>query len=158
METLLHDVAAQLLNHGYKLVTAESCTGGGVAYHLTELAGSSAWFERGFITYSNAAKIQALGVAPTLLDRYGAVSEPTARAMAEGALRHSAAQISLAITGIAGPGGGTAAKPVGTICFGWAGTHFATQTDSQLLRGDRHAIRQQAISFALARLLTLLTP
>jgi nicotinamide-nucleotide amidase len=107
------------------LTTAESCTAGGVAYAVTQIAGSSAWFDRGFVTYTNAAKTALLGVPERLLDAHGAVSEPVARAMAGGALVASGAQVAVAITGIAGPGGGSPAKPVGTVCFAWAKTHGA---------------------------------
>jgi nicotinamide-nucleotide amidase len=140
------------------LATAESCTGGWVAQCLTSLAGASAWFERGFVVYSNAAKTQMLGVAETTLAQYGAVSEPVASAMAQGAITHSPAQWSLAITGIAGPGGGTADKPVGTVCFAW-GHRADGSKNIQLtsrtchLDGDRRHIRQQAVILALEGLL-----
>ncbi len=107
-----------LLEAGYRIVTAESCTGGLVAAAITAVAGSSDWFERGFVTYSNEAKCELLGVPRVLIDEHGAVSEPVARVMAEGALAHTPADCALSVTGIAGPGGGTPAKPVGTVCFG----------------------------------------
>lgn len=156
MESLIKELATQLTARAFKLATAESCTGGGVAWHVTELAGSSDWFDRGFVTYSNLAKIEMLGVSQTLLDSYGAVSVEVVRAMAEGALSRSQAQVSLAITGIAGPGGGTPAKPVGTVWFGWAGINFETQANKQLFQGNRTQIRQQSIQYALENLLRLL--
>ena len=117
----LVDLLAQaLLQRGWSLVTAESCTGGLISAACTELAGSSQWFERGFVTYSNDAKHESLGVDAALIARVGAVSEPVAQAMALGALRHAKAQVSLAVTGVAGPTGGSASRPVGTVCFAWA--------------------------------------
>ncbi|HVR50967.1 MAG TPA: CinA family protein [Pseudorhodoferax sp.] len=137
------------------LATAESCTGGLIAGACTELAGSSDWFERGFVSYSNAAKTELLGVDAALIAQHGAVSEPVARAMAEGAVRHAHAQLAVAVTGVAGPGGGSAAKPVGTVWFGWAlpsGTH----SELQCFGGDRAAVRAATVQHALARLLGLL--
>ena len=122
---IISDVAAQLGQalkaRGFMLAMAESCTGGLVAESITSIAGSSAWFDRGFVTYSNAAKIDMLGVSGKTLEAFGAVSEQTAAEMAAGALRNSTSQIAGSITGIAGPGGGSEEKPVGTVCFGWAG-------------------------------------
>jgi nicotinamide-nucleotide amidase len=143
------------------LVTAESCTAGGVAYAVTLAPGSSEWFERGFITYSNEAKMQVLGVAPAYLRDFGAVSEPVARAMALGALSHSSAQVAVAVTGVAGPGGGTEAKPVGMVCFAWAIRRDAQQapwvkTATQRFDGDRAAVRSAAIVAALETLSGLL--
>lgn len=155
LSRLAREAGTRLLENHLLLATAESCTGGMVAAAITAIAGSSAWFDRGFVTYSNAAKTAMIGVAPALLDRYGAVSEPVAAAMAECALRHSVAQVTLSITGIAGPGGGTAAKPVGTVCFGW---HRDGQT-VQVTRhfdGDREAVREQAAVHALEGLLAML--
>ncbi|HUK03951.1 MAG TPA: CinA family protein [Burkholderiales bacterium] len=130
------------------LATAESCTGGWVAQALTSVAGSSDWFERGYVTYSNAAKREALGVPKRTLLRYGAVSEQTARAMALGALRRSGAPMSLAITGIAGPGGGLPGKPVGTVCFAWAqGRRIRSET--RRFRGGRSRVRRQSVIHAL---------
>ncbi|WP_206041734.1 CinA family protein [Acidovorax sp. SRB_24] len=133
------------------LATAESCTGGLVAAACTEIAGSSQWFERGFVSYSNAAKTELLGVPAALIEAHGAVSEPVARAMAEGALAHARAQASVAVTGIAGPTGGSADKPVGTVWFAWC---VAGQTRSERVRfaGDRAAVRQATLRHALARL------
>ena len=130
------------------LVTAESCTGGWVAQAVTSIAGSSDWFERGYVTYSNAAKRQDLGVPRTTLVRYGAVSEQTARAMAKGALAKGRGTIALAITGIAGPGGGSAGKPVGTVCFAWAqGRRIRGET--KRFRGGRTSVRRQSVIHAL---------
>ena len=144
-------VADSLLRRQWMLATAESCTGGMVAAACTDLAGSSAWFERGFVTYSNAAKTQMLGVDALLITSHGAVSEPVARAMAQGALRRSAAQVALAITGVAGPGGGSVAKPVGTVWFGFAGP-WGVHSELQHFGGDRAAVRQAAALHALLRL------
>ena len=130
------------------LVTAESCTGGWVAQAVTSVAGSSEWFERGYVTYSNAAKREALGVAKRTLLRHGAVSEPTARAMARGALEKSPGTIALAITGIAGPGGGSAGKPVGTVCFAWAQGR-GIRSETKRFRGGRGRVRRQSVIHAL---------
>ncbi|WP_284426295.1 CinA family protein [Acidovorax sp. SUPP1855] len=137
------------------LATAESCTGGLIAGACTDLAGSSRWFERGFVTYSNAAKTDLLGVPTALIAAHGAVSEPVARAMAEGAVARSLAQVSVAVTGVAGPGGGSADKPVGTVWFGWS---VEGQTHSEVMRfaGDRAAVRAATVRHALARLADLL--
>ncbi|MFT3718337.1 MAG: CinA family protein [Pseudorhodoferax sp.] len=137
------------------LATAESCTGGLIAGACTDLAGSSDWFERGFVSYSNAAKTELLGVDAALIARHGAVSEPVARAMAEGAVRHAHAQLAVAVTGVAGPGGGSPDKPVGTVWFGWClpgGTH----AEARRFDGDRAAVRAATVRHALARLLELL--
>lgn len=135
------------------LACAESCTGGGIGYALTQVAGSSAWFERGFITYSNEAKIELLGVPARLIERHGAVSEPVASAMALGALARSRAQVAVAVTGIAGPGGGSRAKPVGTVWFAWAlarpGGELTSISARHLFDGDRAAVRTQSIIVAL---------
>ncbi|HEX4928195.1 MAG TPA: nicotinamide-nucleotide amidohydrolase family protein [Burkholderiales bacterium] len=131
------------------LVTAESCTGGWAAQAVTAIAGSSAWFERGFVTYSNAAKEELLGVKKRTLARHGAVSEPTAREMALGALSRSRGTIALAITGVAGPGGGSRAKPVGTVCFGWAIRGRSAWSETRRFRGDRRAVRRQSVEHAL---------
>jgi nicotinamide-nucleotide amidase len=132
------------------LVTAESCTGGWAAEAVTAIAGSSAWFERGFVTYSNAAKEEMLGVRAQTLAHEGAVSEETAREMALGALAHSRATLALAITGIAGPAGGTPAKPVGTVCFAWASRSGALRSETRHFSGDREAVRRQSVERALA--------
>jgi len=132
-----------------KLATAESCTGGLIAAALTHFAGSSDVFERGFVTYSNEAKTELLGVPAPLIERYGAVSEAVARAMAEGVLVFSHADISVSVTGVAGPGGGSTEKPVGLVCFGRAVRNGATACYRQDFKGDRAAIRAQAVRFAL---------
>jgi nicotinamide-nucleotide amidase len=149
-------LAARLLARGWLLATAESCTGGLIAAACPELAGSSAWFERGWVTYSNAAKTELLGVPAALIERHGAVSQPVARAMAEGALARSKAQCSVSVTGIAGPSGGSAAKPVGTVCFGWCVPGQAL-TQQRHFAGDRAAVRAQTLAYALTELLRLVT-
>lgn len=152
---LVARLADVLRERGWMMATAESCTGGLIAGACTELAGSSDWFERGFVSYSNAAKTELLGVDAELIAQHGAVSEPVARAMAQGAVDHAHAQLAVAVTGVAGPGGGSADKPVGTVWFGWSvpgGVH------SELRRfdGDRAAVRAATVHHALARLLALL--
>jgi len=154
-EALVQKLATELLARGWMLATAESCTGGLIAGACTDLAGSSAWLERGFVTYSNAAKTQMLGVDPALIAQHGAVSEPVARAMAQGALQHSQAQVALAVTGVAGPGGGSADKPVGTVWFGWA-VAGGVLSEVQHFAGDRAAVRQATLRHSLRRLLDLL--
>ena len=153
-------LAQLLLARGWKLALAESCTGGLVCATLTELSGSSEWFERGYITYSNQAKTECLGVPADLIASHGAVSEPVARAMAQGAQRNAGANVGISITGIAGPTGGTAEKPVGTVCFGWTIANAAgeniTACQTKVFSGDRSAIRQQATEYALAGLVQLL--
>lgn len=144
LETLAAELGAKLKANGLALALAESCTGGMVAEAITRVAGSSAWFDRAFITYSNAAKIEMLGVSALTLNQFGAVSEQAALEMAVGALKHSQAQIAGSITGIAGPDGGSAEKPVGTVCFAWAGNHFSAQVTTKHFEGDRQSIRQQA--------------
>jgi nicotinamide-nucleotide amidase len=134
-------------------VTAESCTGGMVAAAITDVAGSSAWFERGFVTYSNEAKMALLEVPQAILDEHGAVSEATARAMAEGALARSRGHLAVAITGIAGPGGGTPQKPVGTVCFAWAGRGLPTTAITRLYPGNRAEVRRASVVAALEGLL-----
>jgi len=148
-------ISSALLARGQMLATAESCTGGMIAAACTDLAGSSQWFERGFVSYSNAAKTELLGVPASLIDTHGAVSEPVARAMAEGAVRHSGAQVSVAVTGIAGPTGGSADKPVGTVWFGWQ-VDGATHSALRRFSGDRAAVRRATLQHALARLAQLL--
>jgi nicotinamide-nucleotide amidase len=148
-------LATALLAKNWQLAVAESCTGGMIAAACTDLAGSSQWFERGFVTYSNAAKTEILGVPEALLAQHGAVSEPVAAAMAQGALLRSRAQIAASVTGIAGPSGATAGKPVGMVCFGFA-TAAGVSTTTMQFAGDRAAVRQQAVAFALAGLLKAL--
>ena len=176
---LVQALAAQLLARGWMLATAESCTGGLIAAACTDLAGSSSWFERGFVTYSNAAKAQMLGIDAALIAQHGAVSETVARAMAQGALQHAHAQVALAVTGVAGPGGGSADKPVGTVWFAWALPQGASAPDagadlaggasvpaqatalhSEIMHfmGDRAAVRQATLQHSLRRLLELLPP
>jgi nicotinamide-nucleotide amidase len=156
MEALAAQVGAALKDHGIMLCTAESCTGGGVACAVTDIAGSSAWFDRGFVTYSNQAKQDMLGVSTGTLARFGAVSEATVREMVAGALQHSQAQLALAISGIAGPGGGTPDKPVGTVWFAWGFKDGVTLAQHHLLPGSRAEIRQQAVRIALQGVLALL--
>jgi nicotinamide-nucleotide amidase len=153
--TLTAQVAEQLLSKKLLLATAESCTGGLIAAACTDLAGSSVWFERGFVSYSNAAKTELLGVPADLIEAHGAVSEPVARAMVEGALRHSRAQVAVAVTGVAGPGGGSPDKPVGTVWFGWA-TPDGVVTDKRCFDGDRQHVREATVQHALLRLKQLL--
>lgn len=156
VEALAGKVGVALKARGLMLVTAESCTGGWVAQEVTAIAGSSAWFERGFVTYANAAKVEMLGVALDTLTSFGAVSLETAREMAVGALEHSRADVSLAITGIAGPGGGSPDKPVGTVCFAWCRRESAPLAVKEVFEGDRAAVRRQAVARALSGLLGLL--
>jgi len=152
---LVTELAARLTADALRLATTESCTGGLIAAACTDLAGSSAWFERGWVTYSNASKTEQLGVDAGLIARHGAVSEEVARAMAQGALRHARAQLALAVTGIAGPDGGSEAKPVGTVWFAWALPDGVT-SEMQRFSGDRAAVRGAAVQYSLARLLALL--
>jgi nicotinamide-nucleotide amidase len=149
---------AQLLAaNGWMLATAESCTGGMIAAACTDLAGSSSWFERGFVTYSNEAKTELLGVDPALIAAHGSVSEVVARAMAFGAIRHSHAQVSAAVTGVAGPTGGSATKPVGTVWFGFQVDGRLT-SETRCFPGDRAAVREATVRHALNRLLELIAP
>jgi nicotinamide-nucleotide amidase len=153
LETLAAELGAALLVRGEWLAAAESCTGGWLAQSVTAIAGSSAWFDRGFVTYSNDAKMDMLGVQPTTLERHGAVSEATARAMAQGALAHSRANWTVAITGIAGPSGGSPEKPVGTVCFAWASKDGGCEAQTCHFAGDRAAVREQSVRHALQGLL-----
>ncbi len=153
--TLAHELGTALKNKGWNLALAESCTGGWAAQSVTAIAGSSAWFDRGFVTYSNLAKQQMLGVGADTLEQYGAVSEQTAEEMALGAIAHSSADISAAITGIAGPEGGSTEKPVGTVCFGWSCKNGQILTQTEVFSGDREAVRRQAVKTALTGLLQL---
>lgn len=159
IENLVKNLAEQLLQRRQMLATAESCTGGLIAGACTELAGSSAWFERGFVTYSNASKTELLGVDAALIEAHGAVSEPVARAMALGALARSAAHVSVAVTGVAGPSGGSAAKPVGTVWLAWAWKTPAgealARSEHQLFPGDRIQVREATVRCALKGLLAL---
>lgn len=150
LTALSTEVGAALRQRGWMMATAESCTGGWVGQEMTAIAGSSDYFDRGFITYSNAAKEEMLGVSAATLEKYGAVSEETAREMAAGALAHSAAHVAVSITGVAGPTGGSPTRPVGTVCFGWA-IRDGGAADSVVKRfaGDREAVRRQSVRFAL---------
>ena len=152
-EALVERLASALRERGIFMATAESCTGGLIAAACTSLAGSSAWFERGFVTYSNAAKTQMLGVPDALIAAHGAVSEPVVCAMAAGALAQSAATVAVAVTGIAGPGGGTADKPVGTVWIATAASDGPTEATLLLATGDRAAIRAETVDRALTLLL-----
>lgn len=156
LTALAQRVGAKLKAQGLMLATAESCTGGWVAQAVTSIAGSSDWFDRGFVTYSDAAKREMLGVSAATLASYGAVSEQTAREMAAGALVHSRAQAALAITGIAGPSGGSPEKPVGTVCFAWSRKDAAPIAQTRLFKGGRESVRRQSVMFALQILLELL--
>lgn len=149
-------LADRMLKKGWLLATAESCTGGMISAACTDLAGSSAWFERGFVTYSNEAKIELLGVDAALIAAHGAVSEAVVRAMAQGAITHSRARVAVAVTGVAGPSGGSRAKPVGTVWFGFM---VDGRLSSEMLRfdGDRAAVRAATVSHALQRLVELLS-
>lgn len=155
IDALARKVGAALQKKRWMLSTAESCTGGGVAQAITEIAGSSEWFDCGFVTYSNASKTALIEVPESLLAQYGAVSEEVAAAMAEGALANTDASVALSTTGIAGPGGAVPGKPVGTVCFGWA-SNRGTHTERRVFAGDRHAVREQAVAHALTGLLRLL--
>ncbi|MBJ6611377.1 MAG: nicotinamide-nucleotide amidase [Candidatus Thiothrix moscowensis] len=148
MELMLRQLADALQARGWMLATAESCTGGWIAKVCTDLAGSSVWFERGFVTYSNESKQDMLGVKAETLAQYGAVSEAVTAEMATGALRHSRAQVAVSVSGIAGPGGGTATKPVGMVCFGWA-VNGGVYTETCRFAGDREAVRLQSVEHAL---------
>jgi nicotinamide-nucleotide amidase len=150
---LARRVGARLRERGLALATAESCTGGWIAQAVTSIAGSSEWFERGFVTYSNESKKQMLGVRAATLARHGAVSEETAREMASGALRRSRAQVAVAVTGVAGPGGGTRSKPVGLVCFAWSQKGRAPGSATRRFRGDRKGIRERSVAFALQGLI-----
>lgn len=153
-------LASMLIARDWKIALAESCTGGLVCATLTDLAGSSAWFERGYVTYSNEAKTECLGVPAELIESFGAVSEQVANAMATGAQQASGANVAISITGIAGPSGGSLEKPVGTVCFGWA--IQSSSSESRIISktmhfdGDRSAIREQAKEYALSELIALL--
>ena len=156
MTNILIKVSKKLHEKNLSLVSAESCTGGWVAKQITDLAGSSAIFDRGFVTYSNQAKQEMLGVLKNTLDHYGAVSEQVVAEMVAGALKNSQADIALSISGIAGPEGGTDEKPVGTVCFGWMKRGEKTVVKTVLLAGDRSEIRRQAVDVSLAGIIKLI--
>jgi len=141
---------------GIMIATAESCTGGGIAAAITRVPGSAKWFDRGFVTYHNLAKHQMLGVREATLHRYGAVSEAVARQMAAGALRRSQADVSVSVTGIAGPGGGSKEKPVGTVWFAWAAKGAEVQSRMFRFKGDRYEVRRQTVAMALQGIIDLL--
>ncbi len=159
-EDLVTSVSKALMRRGWSMCTAESCTGGLIAASCTNLAGSSDWFERGFVTYSNVSKTELLGVDAVLVQQHGAVSEEVARAMALGALRHSRAQVSVAVTGVAGPTGGSAGKPVGTVWFAWAlpsdggptvgADAIWLSSERAQFDGDRAQVRKQTVAYALS--------
>lgn len=156
--TLLETLADQLMARGLMLATAESCTGGLIAFHCTALAGSSRWFERAFVTYSNSAKCQMLGVPPSLISQHGAVSEPVVKAMAAGAVSRSDARVAVSVSGVAGPDGGSDEKPVGTVWIGFAvpetaGAASCVDAQCFAFSGDRAAVRAEAASAALHGLL-----
>lgn len=149
IQKLAAHVGAYMLQRRWQLATAESCTGGLVAAAVTEIAGSSAWFDRGFVTYSNEAKVELLGVSPLTLHAFGAVSEETVREMLAGALARSVAHVAVAISGIAGPAGGTTEKPVGTVCFGWMWRGAEPECVTHRFDGDRAAVRWSSVRVAL---------
>ena len=153
---LVKKIAEELVARDLKVVVAESCTGGGLAKTMTSISGSSRWFERGYVTYSNDSKKDLLRVLNETLEIYGAVSVETALEMAEGAINNSLAQVSVAVTGIAGPDGGTVDKPVGTVCFAWSMIDTNSVTTSTEFSGDREAIREQAILMAIQGLLNII--
>lgn len=155
LEALARELGERLCERGWRAATAESCTGGWIAQAVTAIAGSSDWFEGGLVTYSNAAKIALLEVDAMIIERHGAVSAETAAAMAEGARRRLQADIAVAVTGVAGPGGGSASKPVGTVWFGFAVSGRATSTVTRVFPGDRQAVRAQSVALALLQMLEL---
>ncbi|MCP4325800.1 MAG: CinA family protein [Psychromonas sp.] len=156
VQELAQLLGEKLTQAGLVAATAESCTGGGVAYAITEISGSSLWFDRSFVTYSNDAKMQMLDVDKSLIENFGAVSEQVVEQMASHAVKNSEADISVAISGIAGPGGGSDEKPVGTVCFSWYNAHGGSKTESYLFVGDRSEVRTQAIRLALSGLIEIL--
>jgi len=159
MDETLYDLAVRvgqvLKAHRLQLVTAESCTGGWVGEAITMVPGSSEWYERGFITYTNTAKMDMLGVLATTLAAHGAVSEQTVKEMVAGALEHSPGDVAVSVSGVAGPGGGTPQKPVGTVCFGWALRDGSLATATHHFNGDREQVRREAVKRALEGVLSL---
>jgi nicotinamide-nucleotide amidase len=153
---LADEVGQALKTRRLMLATAESCTGGWIAEAVTMVPGSSAWFERGFVTYTNISKREMLGVSVDTLAAHGAVAEPTVREMAHGALAASHAQIAVAVSGTAGPGGGTLEKPVGTVCLAWSAKDGETHSETRQFAGNREAVRRQAVEYALEGVLRLL--
>lgn len=158
LNNLAVDLGARLRAMARSVATVESCTGGGVARMITSVPGSSQWFERGFVTYGNGAKVEMVGVARELIESHGAVSVEVAAAMAGGGIRFSEADYAVSVTGVAGPDGGSEEKPVGTVCFAWAGLDRETLSERVHFDGDRHDIREQSVARALAGLLELLGP
>lgn len=155
LEALAKKLGEQLKKKHFKIVTAESCTGGGLGFWITSIPGSSHWYDRGYVTYSNQSKIDMLNVSDDTLNTAGAVSEETAQAMAEGALTHSNADLSIAITGIAGPDGGTPEKPIGTVWIASAGKNMRTIASMEIFPGNREVIRINAIIKAMQQLIML---
>lgn len=158
LDALSAAVGAWLRRRDWMLTTAESCTGGWISSTVTATAGSSAWFDRGFVTYTNEAKQEMLGVRAETLEQYGAVSEAVVCEMAQGALEHSHADLALAVSGIAGPGGATLEKPLGTVCFAWAVRNGGVVSETLRIDGDRHAVRLGAVHHALTSLQTRFPP
>jgi len=156
MDELAKRLGERLKAAGEKLVTAESCTGGWVAQAVTSVAGSSDWFERGFVTYTYISKREMLGVGESTLEKHGAVSEQVVREMAQGTLAHSHAQVAVAVTGVAGPSGGTPEKPVGMVCFAWCMKDGKPLSETKRYSGDREAVRRQSVEHALKGVLGLL--
>lgn len=152
---LAAQVGEELKSRRLLLAVAESCTGGGVCQALTEIAGSSEWFDCGFVSYSNSSKSELLNIPAALIAQHGAVSEEIAAAMSEGAIANSEAHVALSTTGIAGPSGAVPGKPVGTICFGWT-VGGTTHTERKIFSGDRHSVREQTVAYALEKLLRYL--
>jgi nicotinamide-nucleotide amidase len=153
---LAEDVGAALKRRGLMLATAESCTGGWIAEAITMVPGSSEWFERGFVTYTYLSKREMLGVREATLERHGAVAEAVVLEMAQGALARSHAQVAVAVSGVAGPGGGTPEKPVGTVCIAWGVQDGAPRAETQRFSGDREAVRRQSVEHALKGVLAML--
>lgn len=153
LSALVYDLGERLMARGQRLCTVESCTGGGIAQAMTDIPGSSQWFECGWVAYSNVAKTHMVDVPPELIEAEGAVSEAVARAMVEGGLARSAADLALSVTGIAGPSGGTPEKPVGTVCFGWQARGQVARVQTTHFEGERHEVRLQAMLHALGELL-----
>jgi nicotinamide-nucleotide amidase len=156
MYRLAEKVGAALKKRKLMLATAESCTGGWISEAVTMVPGSSDWFERGFVTYTYISKREMLGVKEATLGRHGAVAEEVVREMAEGALAHSHAQVAVAVSGVAGPSGGTPEKPIGTVCFAWAAKDGATRAETRRFSGNREAVRRRSVEHALKGLLALL--
>jgi nicotinamide-nucleotide amidase len=157
LHEITRELARVLIKNHWHLSTAESCTGGMVAASITDLTGSSEWFERGYVTYSNQSKSEDIDVSQNLIEQHGAVSDQVARAMALGAKQNSGSDLSLSITGIAGPTGGCPEKPIGTVCFAWVLANDQIVSETKHFEGNRQQIRQQACDFSLRKLLSLAT-